>query len=419
MSMAPATVLQMLRGLSSPRVLARMHQPRALGNHPVHHHHHHLHHRRASSRLATSTPLPSAPPSLAPILHTARGYSSTTKQEAGGATPEAAPPVSNAPLLAKLFPQTSPEVDSTAEQERQKREEEEAKENERAWKRMKLGFAVFGGGGVAAGLWAVYEFGKPEVDPNGQTIEDEFTHKPLVQQYLQRMWKSMHYYQRMIQEPSRAKLLPDPLKPPYVQPRYTLVLEMKDVLVHPDWTYQTGWRFKKRPGVDHFLAECAKEFEIVVFTAEQGMTVFPILDALDPNGYIMYRLVRDATHFVDGHHVKNLDNLNRDLKKVIVIDWDANATKMHPDNTFGLARWHGNDDDGQLLDLIAFLKIIAQNNVDDVREVLHYYRQFDDPISQFRENQRKLAEQMQEAERIEQSKTKPMVKQWSRNILGR
>lgn len=426
MSMAPATVLQLLRGLSTPRLLTHIHQHRALGNHYHHYHqhyqhqHHLLHHQQQYLRLFTCTALPAAAPALFSILHTARGYSSTTKQEAGATGPNDAPEVApNAPLLAKLFPQTSPEVDSNAEQERKKREEEEEKENERAWKRMKLGFAIFGGSAVAAGLWAVYEFGKPEVDPNGQPIEDEFTHKPLVQQYLQRMWKSIHYYQRMIQEPSRAKLLPDPLKPPYVQPRYTLVLEMKDVLVHPDWTYQTGWRFKKRPGVDHFLAECAKDFEIVVFTAEQGMTVFPILDALDPNGYIMYRLVRDATHFVDGHHVKNLDNLNRDLKKVIVVDWDANATKMHPDNTFGLARWHGNDDDGQLLDLIAFLKIIAQNNVDDVREVLHYYRQFDDPINQFRENQRKLAEQMLEAERIEQSKTKPMVKQWSRNILGR
>jgi len=68
---------------------------------------------------------------------------------------------------------------------------------------------------------------------------------------------------------------------------------------------------------------------------------------------------------------------------------------------------------------LQFATVIAQNNVDDVREVLHYYRQFDDPINQFRENQRKLAEQMLEAERIEQSKTKPMVKQWSRNILGR
>lgn len=40
----------------------------------------------------------------------------------------------------------------------------------------------------------------------------------------------------MIREPSRDKLLPDPLTWPYTQPPYTLVLEMTDVLVHPDWT---------------------------------------------------------------------------------------------------------------------------------------------------------------------------------------
>lgn len=170
------------------------------------------------------------------------------------------------------------------------------------------------------------------------------------------MWKSLTYYQKIIQEPSRQKLLPDPLKPPYYQPKYTLVLEMKDVLVHPDWTYQTGWRFKKRPSVDAFLQQLALDYEIVVYTADQGMTVFPILDALDPNGYIMYRLVRDATHFVDGHHVKNLDNLNRDLAKVIVIDWDPNSTKLHPENTFHIERWTGNDDDMTLLELVSFLK---------------------------------------------------------------
>lgn len=52
----------------------------------------------------------------------------------------------------------------------------------------------------------------------------------------------------MIKEPSRDKLLPDPPGAPYYQPPYTLVLELTDVLVHPDWTYRTGWRFKKRPG---------------------------------------------------------------------------------------------------------------------------------------------------------------------------
>ncbi|XP_054730534.1 mitochondrial import inner membrane translocase subunit TIM50-C-like [Anastrepha obliqua] len=334
-------------------------------------------------------------------------------------TTESTKKAANPEILSKLFPQTALNVDEETERERKRKEEEEAKENEKAWKRMKIGFGVFAGSGIAFAIWAVYEFGKPEVDAEGQDIEDEFSKNPVVQQYIQRMWKSMNYYQKMIQEPSRDKLLPDPLKPPYIQPPYTLVLEMKDVLVHPDWTYQTGWRFKKRPGVDLFLQECAKHFEIVVFTAEQGMTVFPILDALDPNGYIMYRLVRDATHFVDGHHVKNLDNLNRDLKKVIVVDWDQNATKMHPDNTFNITRWLGNDDDTQLLDLISFLKTLAAAEVEDVRDVLHHYRQFDDPIVKFRENQRLLLEQMQEREREELAKSKPMVKKWTPSFLGR
>lgn len=217
-------------------------------------------------------------------------------------------------------------------------------------------FYVFGAGAVIALGWTVYDLGSPELDIEGNIIKDEFSKLPLPQQYLKRVWKSLAYYQKIIQEPSRDKLLPDPLKPPYYQPKYTLVLEMKDVLVHPDWTYQTGWRFKKRPAVDTFLEQLAGEFEIVVFTAEQGMTVFPILDALDPKGYIMYRLVRDATHFVDGHHVKNLDNLNRDLSKVIVVDWNPNSTKMHPENTLNIERWEGKDDDLQLLDLVAFLK---------------------------------------------------------------
>lgn len=40
----------------------------------------------------------------------------------------------------------------------------------------------------------------------------------------------------MIKEPSRERLLPDPLTEPYFQPPYTLVIEMTGVLVHPDWT---------------------------------------------------------------------------------------------------------------------------------------------------------------------------------------
>ena len=39
-----------------------------------------------------------------------------------------------------------------------------------------------------------------------------------------------------MKEPSTDKLLPEPLKYPYLQPTYTLVIEMTGLLLHPEWT---------------------------------------------------------------------------------------------------------------------------------------------------------------------------------------
>ena len=43
----------------------------------------------------------------------------------------------------------------------------------------------------------------------------------------------------MFAEPSSKMLLPEPLQEPYYQPPYTLVLELKDVLVHPEYDVST------------------------------------------------------------------------------------------------------------------------------------------------------------------------------------
>ena len=42
---------------------------------------------------------------------------------------------------------------------------------------------------------------------------------------------------------------------------------------------------------------------------------------------------------------------------------------------------------------IFYVSAIRESDVDDVRDVLSYYKQFDDPIAVFRENQRKLQEE--------------------------
>ena len=303
-------------------------------------------------------------------------------------------------------------------EEEQRKDEEEAKKNrEQKWKNTKRGLIICGGMLTVSLGYTVYNFGSSPVDEQGNVIQDEFSNLPFPKQNIYRILKELEYFKKMLGEPSREKLLPDPLTYPYIQPPYTLVLEFTDVLVHPDWTYQTGWRFKKRPGVDHFLEQVAPPlFEVVVYTSDPGLTVFPILDALDPNGYIMYRLVRDATHFIDGHHVKALDHLNRDLSKVIVIDWNSDSVKMHPRNTLLIPRWSGNDNDTTLIDLAAFLKMLATNKVEDVREVLDYYQQFDDPMQAFRENQRKALENLEKSEKERISSQGPVTR-WKPTFL--
>ena len=55
--------------------------------------------------------------------------------------------------------------------------------------------------------------------------------------------------------------------------------------------HKYGWRFQKRPGVDMFMHQLGyPNFELVVYTIENGMTFFNIIDGLDPqNQCINYR----------------------------------------------------------------------------------------------------------------------------------
>lgn len=284
-------------------------------------------------------------------------------------------------------------------------EETATDEKASAMRNMKYTFLFLGISFVAVGSYIIMSFGRPTLNDNGEEIPDEFSKLPMWKQYLLRTKKQVEQFAIFIQEPSRDKLLPDPVVYPYYQPPYTLVLEFTDVLAHPEWTYQTGWRFKKRPGVDYLLENLAGLYEIVVFTAEPGVTIFPVIEALDQKGLISYKLVRDSTHFVDGHHVKNLERLNRDLKKVIVIDWNADSLKFHSDNHFSIDRWKGTDDDNTLVELTAFLKTIAQTDIEDVREVVKFYKQFENPLTTFKQKQMEYLEKQNQT--VEKSSTQP------------
>ncbi|OWZ17252.1 Mitochondrial import inner membrane translocase subunit TIM50 [Phytophthora megakarya] len=190
-------------------------------------------------------------------------------------------------------------------------------------------------------------------------------------------------------DPSRLKLLPDwpiPQVPADTPPVPVLVLDLEDTLVHSDDVVLTfdvllqrkhGWRHAKRPGVDEFLETLCQYYEIVIFSQNYGAE--EIVMKLDPKQCALHVLSRDATRYLNGAHVKDLSNLNRDLKQVVILDDDPAAYQLQPENAIPIKPFtNGRDrDDHELKDLIPFLKALASERVSDFRQVIGEFRDDD------------------------------------------
>ncbi len=82
--------------------------------------------------------------------------------------------------------------------------------------------------------------------------------------------------------------------------------------------------------------------------------------AIDPMQFITYKLYREHTKFLNGHHVKDLSCLNRDLSKVILVDIYPESTRLNPENTLIIKRWvNDSDSDNVLPELETFLSGLA------------------------------------------------------------
>lgn len=93
----------------------------------------------------------------------------------------------------------------------------------------------------------------------------------------------------------------------------------------------------------------------------------------------LHILSRDATRYLKGAHVKDLANLNRDIRQVVIVDDDPAAYQLQPENAIPIKPFtNGRDrDDHELKDLIPFLKALASERVPDFRTVLEEFRDED------------------------------------------
>jgi len=169
--------------------------------------------------------------------------------------------------------------------------------------------------------------------------------------------------------------------------KLTIVLDMDETLLHTTFltpfTTHLSFDFVVEYSPDHkrgvtlrpfllqFIEQGSKCFEFIVFTAGLKEYADPILDHIDPSHtYIKHRLYREATTKLKNTHVKPVEYLNRDIKKVILVDntiWNLLAS---PDNSILIPNFYTNRQDVQIHALANLLVHIANHSMEDVRVFL-------------------------------------------------
>jgi Dullard-like phosphatase family protein len=174
------------------------------------------------------------------------------------------------------------------------------------------------------------------------------------------------------------------------QQRNCLVLDLDETLVHASFEAVPNADFVipiemagvvqdvyvlKRPHVDEFLARVSVLFETVLFTASLAKYAEPVARRLDPDraGIFSALLSRDhCAYDRTNGYVKDLSQLGRDLRRVIIVDNSPLSYAWQPDNALEIETWVGKPDDTQLLQLMVHLEILA--TTDNVLPTLHWIR---------------------------------------------
>lgn len=161
--------------------------------------------------------------------------------------------------------------------------------------------------------------------------------------------------------------------PPLMSPeKKTIFLDLDETLIHskPDPPPKSfdfivrpridgelmNFYVAKRPGVDAFLESISKKYELVIFTAGLREYASLVLDRLDEKGVISHRLYRDSCKQHDGKFVKDLSEMGRDLKKVVIVDDNPNAYIFQPQNAIPVKPFTGDANDKELCKLAKFFE---------------------------------------------------------------
>lgn len=114
-----------------------------------------------------------------------------------------------------------------------------------------------------------------------------------------------------------------------------------------------------RPGVSFFLSRLALLYELVIYTASMSIYANPLVDTIDQDRLIPFRLYRDHCFSYQGSYIKDLSLLGRPMSDVIIVDNSPNAYHFHPENAVPILSWYDDPDDKCLFEMLPLLEALS------------------------------------------------------------
>lgn len=130
-----------------------------------------------------------------------------------------------------------------------------------------------------------------------------------------------------------------------------------------------------RPGAEQFLKEMSQYYELVIYTASLAKYADPLMDILDKDHVVSHRLFRGDCIFYQGMYVKDLSEVGRDMKELLIIDNSPTAYLFQPENALPILSWYEDKSDRCLYDYCPFLRELTK--VNDVRTILRTVGDFE------------------------------------------
>ena len=137
-----------------------------------------------------------------------------------------------------------------------------------------------------------------------------------------------------------------------------------------------------RNGVQKFLEEISKIFDIGIFTASSKDYADAVINYLDPNNeFIKFRLYRNSCIKVNNISIKDLRIIGVDLKNIVLIDNNMYSFANQLGNGILINSFYYDKNDYDLFSVMSYLLTYIAPT-DDVRKINEMFFHFEDILKQ-------------------------------------